>query len=422
MFFRGEVRRGQEGEAKPNIIVQFAYYPVDMDSRLAAIPGVEKAAFEFFSEDPGVTNVFLTEAPSMPGLNIPHFREWQQKTGKFLEGYLQHTRTGFMRSKPYNPKELVEVRSNLEQIFALPASEMSRIPDNEKSELYFFGSLLMLDRLAKHRRFTLEVKPESAKDFLRSYKESGRLLRQVDKDISDDALNALLTPPVDMEKVLAHVAREAEKLYRGTGELERRDTDSFHAFLSGVLDKYKRQPTRIFIPRKSINQKIDLIFQANNKGRLVVSDLDKNIQGLDNELSVEVLSRFMSDPQSKITRNEALQFLANTLIEHGMGNIGMDEMVEADFPKFISSISEKELEQLVLDVLNDVDGDEGITRLLNVFGKNTTGSTYGTARKFSAIFKDVLSGDEKARQEIKNLLGDKLRAAMEEFEEHQKGD
>lgn len=325
----GEETRGQEREPDPRVTVQFAYFPVDIARRMRAIPQAEEEAAAFFMSGGSTTNIFAIEPPQLTGLNIPHFFEWQQKTGKFFEGYVQHTRTGFFRNRPFGAKQLAQVRGQAEQAVQ---QNPTNISEETLPQLYFYGSLLMLDRLAEKTPFTLVIEPRGGKDVLSLFKASGKLaraLRRKEESESDEPFK----DRKEVEALIEETRQEQTKEYQQIAAFLAPQVTSFHSFLSDTIEGAYKNPgqTRIFTPREALYYQIDnrLLKEKGHKGKEVLYAPPKLIgDQVEIYRDGHIVGRFLENPQAETSRAEAIRDLALSVIGISLDAIGLSYVLE----------------------------------------------------------------------------------------------
>lgn len=407
--------RSEEAEPKDGLVVQSVFYTDDTDASLRALPLIEESAEAFFSLSDSYHNIFAISAPPMPGINIPHFQEWINCTGKYFEGYIQHTRTGFFKGRPYRTKDLAKIRRQTEEVLAQISSfPLSLVPLEEKEALFFFGSLLMLDRLAAKRKFILEIEPANGDQAVDFYKKGRRLINQLNLRADTDDVE-LPKNKADIEKLLESLAGFQNEQYRGLATLLRPQIVHFHDFLNSLINGNQHALARIFIPREVYYSFIDqkAMQELSSKGvkfRYAQTNLSGKTE--DSQEANGILTRFVINPQTEVTREEVIRSLITSYLREGLQRIGLESSLK-DLPVFFSKTTNQELEELLTVTILDEDEIEGAAKLLDNFGTKTTGSTYGNALIFMVALQQ--NPDFKG---IRGLLGQ----AMDEYQARKGGD
>lgn len=357
-----------------NVEAQFLFLPSSQKGRWATVPQVEQIAQGFFfpgargklpfsrRRSEGGQNIMIVEAPDMPGLNIPHFVEELNRTGKFFEGYIQHTATGFFRLARLAPSMLRNMRTKAEQVAETPPST-----EDDAKDMFFLRSLLAFDRLHQVTPFEIFIEPRSGEQEIKEVRDYRRGIRNPLKNLAEqieevegtadlDELVAKLAPVYDAKlSIGALIARNRLKTY------DRFVIDTFQAISP-------KDPVRVLIPRdNSDTYTSQPLLEAALKG---IGIKFREPISLETEAPswVDRLSyQFINDPNRILTRSEALVYMiAVGMLESysGLGSIiGTEEAVIETW----ASIPPDELESFFRKLLK-LDPTAQNRELLNFYG------------------------------------------------------
>ncbi len=405
MQFSGErfLRKPEEAEPRSSVKVQLAYYPIDSRDKIQALREIEQSSVAFFSEDPNAQNVFLIEMPPMAGINLSHFREWVKRTGKYFEGYIQHTLTGFMKSGPLSKKELEEQREIVET--GLKAD--TAIGEDAREQLFFFGSLVVLDRIAEKRKFTLVIEPLSRHDSISFYKRTRRLLRGIEEDAKEADRkdeNRLLSP----ENLEEFIEEERQAITRETREeialLDLREA-TFSRFLKKAIKNAAEsgKDTRIFVPRGIGDLPFDQknLSPSNQKNPRITYEQPLFINTDPNDRKLVRLITYCNNPQAEATREEILRDILTGLIWHSLDFIGSSDFKK--HPDLLDDCSPEEMYQLVAEYLSNKDQDEARVTLLKFYGNKVGDKTDYEKLYYSR--KTLLDNAAAFREAVAKALG-----------------
>ena len=421
-----ELTAPKESEPNGKVTVQFVYYPQSLDGKILAIPKVRNEARNFFApHGSNVRNIFAVETPQLPGINIPHFRQWYKKTGKYFEGYIQHTRTGFLRNRPYNQKSLAKIRQGAEAIFQ--KADLLEASDDEKDEIYFFGSLLMLDDLAKTTDFALEIQPETGRGFVKTYRDARRLDTKLGK-MADQAYRQIpehIKSREEAEKLIETTRKELTAEYREFAKMEEPIIASFHVFLGGVIEQANTHttPTRIFIARKYPYSQVDTIaLQRSSQNGLKFTQNDPKLtdDSLDNYVfQASCVAQFVSNPDSEIDRTDTVRSIFVDNLKEALSDMGLEKAGVKNISAFLQNTSPEELENTLIASLTSKDTIEAYTILLDLFAKKIHGPKFGELLRFKYEFQQALTSPEA------NAAKDEIRAkfsqAIEDYKKRKQG-
>ncbi len=376
-----ETERGRETETVPNVAVQFVFYPNKPRLAMASIPKVEQAAAEFFSEDPKCTNIFVIEAPLLPGLDIPHFLDEYRRTGKYFEGYIQHTRTGFQRLRPFRTKRLAKMRDQTEErIASHPYSDN----EEEQETLFFASSLLMLDKLAGRRKFQIRIEPLNVRDVAKDVVRTRRALNKLNETWSGTTpdTDAPLQTEQDIEDFIEQLRQQETDYFRTAADVLRPGLTHFHNFLTDLIvwAVNGNQKIRIFVVRPSLWQELDRPnFQGQSLGNqkfaymepVVIPD-ERYRHGL------ETLTRFIDEPGTETTRQEIIDNGLLTLIQQSLAGMGMESQFEEGTLEFLQNSQPEERERVLFEIWRRTEEGTIDSRvmLVDFFGGKIFGEEY----------------------------------------------
>lgn len=409
MAFQGETGVKKEGKQTLPVQVQLIFHP-DKQGILHSLPVVAKVAEDFFATVPSTRNVFVIEMPQLFGLNIPHFYEWHERTGRFFEGYLQHTRTGIQKKPPYTQEELINLRRDAEEA----VETWQHIPriSGGAGELSFYGALLMLDSLCERVPFELLIEPGTHRDVMDLFKAGARFFEKIKRPHPSTNDQGPIKDHDSLESFLGELRREKTEEFREAATIIRTKTSSFYRFFNTVIDQAlaSGRPTRIFVPRIVSFYSIDNQMIQNrlrqqpsfsyNAPQFINCSLE------DSEIENEQTSRFLVAPNAELTIDEVAQESVVSLLSQVLNDVGYpgDPNMQREIVwQFAKNHSPQELRELLLSVLT-AEGPEGWRVLLESFDK-----------KAGTNYVDLLEIQLKS-EEIRALgktLSDTLREALE---------
>lgn len=358
-----------------DIEAQFVFLPTDYIERCATVAPVEQIALDFFfpakqggwrlplqrRSAVGGTNIMIVEAPEMPGLNIPHFQQELNRTGKFLEGYFQHTATGFFKAAPFVPNVLEEMRSVAEDL-------ASNEPRNkaEARDSFLLRSLLSFDRLHPQRPFRICIEPRNDKDDIREIKALIRATKTTKKsDTNEDEFEEIH----DLDQIIELLGPAHQEQIKATAGIGRARTLAYENFVVDTLKGLPNKPTKVLIPR---NVLATAVSQDGLDARL--SDLGIKLKppvylgairdSWENNITLE----FLRNPNRALSRHETLVYLASTNL---VGNFSQMEFLtgprEVVFNTF-GSIAPEELEAFMKELVALEESSQN-RELLNFYGR-----------------------------------------------------
>lgn len=390
MPFLGERQVGKEIEPEPRVQVQFVYYPGEPAEQVRSLSVIEQAAASFFSDDHQIQNIFLIKAPPLPGINIPHFHEWVERTGRYFEGYAQHTVTGYYKSEPLDDATLAKSRAEIED-----SLERGPAPAEESQEqLFFFGALVTLDRLAQQKTFIFEIEPYGTRDVIGLYKAVRRLLRTPPTREDD---SASFESEAEITIFLEECRLEATRAQREGIEIFASRNSAFHKFLDRVIKRAIRsgRQVKIFIPQEINDFPFDQAkIGQTDKKRPKAKYLNPQFINTTEEEACQ-------SPQVEVTREEVVKMGLEKLIEQALSVVGLEHSLE-NHPNFLDNCTHEELHALLVQALLNKDIDRANIALLRFFSQRTGGSDYANLY----IFMRSFWGDDKKdlRDEAHGLL------------------
>jgi|GEM_PF-6659379 len=409
MVFPGEIAVRKEKEQLHPVQVQLVFHPGE-EGILHSLPAVAKAAEDFFATVPSTKNVFVIEMPQLFGLNIPHFYEWRERTGKHFEGYLQHTRTGIQKGEPFTPEELADLRRDAEE----SVSRWQSIPRllGQTGQLSFYGALLMLDSLAEKAPFELLIEPGTHRDVIGLFKSGARLFKKNKRPHPSPNDEEPIEDQASLESFLEELRREKTEELREAADIIRTKTSSFYRFFNTVIDQAlaSRRPTRIFVPRVVSFYSIDNQMMQNRLKQKPAftyrSPQFINCNLGDSEIEYEQASRFLITPKAELTRDEVSQELVVSLLTQVLNEVGSpgDPNIQREIVwRFAKNRSPQELQELLLSVLT-AEGSECWGVLLDSFDREN-GTHYTDLLEIQLELEKVRA--------VSKALSNTLREALE---------
>lgn len=330
--------------------------------------------------------------------------------GKYLEGYLQHTQTGYLRKPPLTAEELKQAREQIEE--AVDTNPYG-YEDDDRYMLYFIQSLLMFDRLAEKRHFQLIIQPLTARDVIsfagRAKRLLGRLMRKREKNINA-RLDKKIQTFQDLDDLLDELrSAEREEMQEGI-ELKRAQQGAFDRFVDGVIkNSLDGAVTRILIARDEVSyyfEELRFSTEAESRNPSVIY-LAPLFVGKGNKIAEQIASK--GKPGNlvvEVTQDEVLYELMLNILRTCLEPCALNSAVDNLAAKFKENTTPQEVREALIPVLQEDADDhaERITNLLNFFGAKTNGISYGNLVKMmlgGSLAQWFQEGLEEARNQGK---------------------
>lgn len=293
--------------------VQFIFLPEEGRNAIRSLSRAEEVVKDFFIPDPisrkrvlpfqGNTkrsNLLIFSTPYFPHINIGHYEEWCNKSGRFFEGFFQHNRTASRGLNPLSGIWLRRFRKAAEKTYA--GEGISSVKPERVVERLYLARLILLDKLFSSHPFITSMVRSSHEDFLkeRTQLEQGN----VEVHVAVDKLKKVKT----VQEYVDILRRQRTMEFRGYGITGSERIDRFASHILRVLTDIPHGVTKVLIAESDLfyfvkYPELEAIIKDSPTLELQPPILVSKEEPL---LPQKLINRFILDPKAEVDEVEAI--------------------------------------------------------------------------------------------------------------------